>query len=87
MSKYDPLRDKLIANSSQSLKMPFAEIFAEIEVLIGRSLPNSAYEYDAWWATKTRVRQHIAIAEHWTTAGYDAEVQRLQRMVTFRRKR
>lgn len=55
MAIYNPLRDKLVANSSASLKMTFADI----EMLIGRSLPKSAYEYDAWWANEDPVKTRV----------------------------
>lgn len=80
MSVYDRLRDKLITNTSASIKMSFAEI----EILIGRSLPKSAYDYDAWWANEDPATTAHSHSRAWTTAGYAAEVQRTQRMVTFR---
>jgi hypothetical protein len=82
MSIYDPLRDKLVANGSPSLKMTFAEI----EMLIGRSLPKSAYEYDAWWANEDPDKTNHTHSLAWTIVGYEAEPERLQRTVTFRRK-
>ncbi|WP_271611840.1 DUF7662 domain-containing protein [Bradyrhizobium sp. CCBAU 21362] len=81
MSMYDPLRDKLIANASASIKMSFAEI----EALIGRSLPNSAYDYDAWWANEDPATTNHSHSRAWTVAGYAAEPNRTQRTVTFRR--
>jgi hypothetical protein len=39
MSVYDPLKRRLVANTTASLKLDFAEI----ETMIGRSLPKSAY--------------------------------------------
>ncbi|MGY3490214.1 hypothetical protein ACVW1C_008097 [Bradyrhizobium sp. USDA 4011] len=82
MSIYDPLRDKLIANTSASIKMTFADI----EMLIGRSLPKSAYEYDAWWANEDPNKTNHSHSLAWTVPGYQAEPNRLQRTVTFRKK-
>jgi len=82
MSIYDLLRDKLIANKSPSIKMSFVEI----EALIGRSLPRSAYEYDAWWSNEDPEKTRHSHSRAWSMAGYEAEPYRLQRMVTFQRK-
>ncbi|MEY9181259.1 hypothetical protein ABIG06_001596 [Bradyrhizobium sp. USDA 326] len=79
MAIYNPLRDKLVANSSASLKMTFADI----EMLIGRSLPKSAYEYDAWWANEDPVKTNHSHSLAWTVPGYQAEPNRLQPTVTF----
>ncbi|MGX1168649.1 hypothetical protein AB7M16_004915 [Bradyrhizobium sp. USDA 372] len=81
MSIYNPLRDKLVANSSASLKMTFADI----EMLIGRSIPKSAYEYDAWWANEDPVKTNHSHSLAWTVPGYQAEPN-LQQTVTFRRR-
>jgi hypothetical protein len=82
VSKYDPLRDRLIASRSQSVKMTFAEI----EVLIGRSLPKSAYAYATWWANENpEITTHSHIRA-WTSAGYKAKLDPMKRAVTFRRK-
>ncbi|MDR6302571.1 hypothetical protein GGQ85_000247 [Nitrobacter vulgaris] len=82
MSVYDPLRHKLAANASQSLQMSFAEI----EMLIGRSLPPSAYAYDAWWANEDPKKTAHSHSRAWIMAGYTAEPQRLRRTVTFIRE-
>ncbi len=81
MPIYDPLRDKLVANGSSSLKMTFAEI----EMLIGRSLPKSAHEYDWWWANEDPGKTKHTHSLAWTVPGYRAEPNRFQRTVTFRR--
>jgi hypothetical protein len=82
MSIYDPLRDKLVANNSASLKMAFADV----EMFIGRALPISAYEYDAWWANEDPNKTNHSHSLAWTVPGYRAEPNRLQRTVTFRRR-
>jgi hypothetical protein len=82
MSVYDALNRALIANESASVKMSFAVI----ETLIGRSLPKSAYEYGAWWANENPDKTTHSHSKAWTTAGYNAEPNRTQRTVTFRRK-
>jgi hypothetical protein len=82
MSVYDALKRRLVANTTASLKLDFAEI----ETLIGRSLPKSAYEYAAWWANEDPRKTTHSHSRAWTTAGYNAEPHLLQRSVTFRRR-
>ena len=44
MGRYDPLRDYLIQCGSDEVMLSFADI----ESIIGRPLPPSALNYDAW---------------------------------------
>jgi hypothetical protein len=48
MAKYDALRDELARTGSERVAMTFAEI----EHLIGRRLPVSAWNYSWWWGNK-----------------------------------
>lgn len=49
MGKYDPLRDYLIKCGNDEVTLSFADI----ESILGRALPPSASNYDAWWANIT----------------------------------
>jgi hypothetical protein len=64
MSKYDPLRHHLVAARSGELPMSFADI----EALLGFSLPRSARAYAPWWANETR-GGHVQ-AGAWLRAGW-----------------
>jgi hypothetical protein len=81
MSVYDGLRIKLNISTAISLKFTFAEI----EKLIGRPLPRSAYERDAWWSNEDPATTRHSQNRAWKLAGFDAEPNRLERAVTFRR--
>ena len=52
-SKYDPLRDYL-AQKTDTEKTTLELTLDEIQGIIGKDLPNSAYEYDAFWRDRTR---------------------------------
>jgi hypothetical protein len=82
MSIYDPINRMLVASQAPSV----TRSFAELEDLIGRPLPKSAYEYDAWWANEHPDNTTHSHSRAWTRAGYNAKAQRLKRMVTFCRK-
>jgi hypothetical protein len=81
MSVYDPLRARLNSNSATSLKLTFIQI----EELIGRPLPRSAYDYDAWWSNEDPVTTQHTQNRAWRLAGFSAEPNRAERAVTFRR--
>ena len=55
MAKYDPLRDELRRRSQPRLTMTFAEIGQ----LVPGGLPNSAYQYPAWWANEREPKSHV----------------------------
>ena len=46
MSIYDPLKKFLASSNQNTVRLTFSDI----EKLLCRSLPQSAYTYDAWWA-------------------------------------
>ena len=46
MGYYDPLRDYLMDCDSDEVTLTFAQV----EAILGRALPASAWKYDAWWA-------------------------------------
>ncbi|MEZ7171779.1 hypothetical protein [Sporosarcina sp. OR05] len=55
---------KLLVNSREK-KVVFS--FQEIEEIIGRKLPKSAYKHTAWWSNNYDHSQAIA----WIDAGYE----------------
>ncbi len=66
-SKYDPLT-KYLSNLSAGTPNPLTLTLAEIEDILGCSLPESAYEYEQWWGNETNPnRVH---ARSWQDAGY-----------------
>jgi hypothetical protein len=81
MSIYNPLHDRLQRNDAVSLKLSFTEI----EELLGRPLPQSAYDLFEWWSNEDLATTRHVQCRAWQTAGYSAEVDLNARTVTFRR--
>jgi len=61
---YAPLGDCLSSLHVHEVRMTFAEI----EQILGRSLPGSARRHRAWWATSVRVPTHMRVPG-WTRDG------------------
>lgn len=82
MGYYDPLRDYLTRRGDGEVTLSFADI----EGIIGRPLPPSAWKYDAWWANvgDSQATQH-SHARSWDAAGYLASVNRGEGKVLFYR--
>ena len=81
MSAYDPLKQKLDAETSDKLALSFAEI----EVILGRALPESAYKYQAWWSNEqTEDTRHVQ-CRSWLSAGFQVNADLARRTVEFRR--
>ena len=79
MSAYDPLGDYLKSSTSDSIPMTFKEV----EKIIGRDLPPSAYRHRPWWANEARGHSH---AKAWLDAGYETEQVNMEsRKLVFRR--
>ena len=80
MSKYSPLRNHLRGLTSSS----WTASFADIERILGASLPRSAFEYQEWWANDLNdARQSSA----WTAIGWKAvNLSLSRRLVTFIRE-
>ena len=81
MSKYDALTGWL------STQQPTVNLsFADIERIIGDSLPASAHNYRPWWGNQTsnpRSRQCLA----WLNAGWEVDTVNLAaKTVTFRKR-
>jgi len=79
MSSYAPLADYLKQSGSNSV----AATFADIETVLGRTLPPSAYRHRPWWANEARGHSH---AKAWLDAGYETEqVDMENRKLVFRK--
>lgn len=66
MSKYDKLSKYLAAMDKPELQLSFADV----EKVLGFSLPRSAYQYPAWWANDETGHSHAAA---WLSAGWKTE--------------
>jgi hypothetical protein len=77
MSKYDPLRKHLAGGTLTRWRAAFAEI----EAVLGFSLPRSAYTYPAWWSNDATGHSH---SRAWLEAGWKTQDVDLQnQQVTF----
>lgn len=79
MSKYETLCDHL-----RSMAEPvWRARFADVEAVLGFSLPRSAYSYPAWWSNDATGHSHSLA---WLDAGWKTEqVDIAAQQVTFRR--
>lgn len=66
MSKYEPLEKYLIASKEDAVALSFSQI----EKILNRALPRSAFDYREWWANTQG--SHVQ-AKAWMSAGYMAE--------------
>jgi hypothetical protein len=66
MAAYDPLGQYLIKNAAFRIPMTFREV----ESVLGRKLPASAYRHRPWWANEARGHVH---AKAWLEAGYETQ--------------
>jgi hypothetical protein len=77
MSTYQALADRLAARKDDSWEASFAEL----EQILGRPLPPSAYRYNAWWANQTgpgHSQTHGWRSVGWKTAKLDLERRRVR---------
>jgi hypothetical protein len=74
-SIYAPLLRKLQGIEARSIRMSFADV----EEILGRPLPASAYKFNAWWGNGSRHSQ----AKVWRGAGFEARVSLAKRSVRF----
>jgi hypothetical protein len=83
-SKYDPLNRYLeqLPSDRDDVRLTFAEI----EKILGHTLPNSAYEYRAWWGNQSDYSARPQAAA-WMTAGFRANPEHTiaERRVLFAR--
>lgn len=79
MSKYEPLSRRLRGLANRVWRASFADI----EAILGFSLPRSAREYSAWWSNNTQNSRHALawLNEGWRTEELDLDAER----VVFRR--
>jgi len=79
MSKYEPLPQFLATVGGKAHRMSFAEI----ERILGFTLPKSAYKHEAWWSNNETGHSH---ARAWLKLGWRTEEVDLKgRKVTFQR--
>jgi hypothetical protein len=79
MALYEPLGQYLKKNGAGRIAMTFREV----ESVIGRKLPASAYRHRPWWANEERGHSH---AKAWLGAGYETEqVDMAGKKLVFRR--
>lgn len=80
MSKYDPLRAYLEAQSASVVTLTISAIDAIID------LPAPAKRYGFWWSNDdVKTTNHVQ-CRAWQEAGYEAEPNLRRKMVVFRRK-
>lgn len=80
MAVYTPLG--LYLRKSATSRIPMT--FREIESIIGRKLPPSAYRHRPWWANEERGHSH---AKAWLDAGFETEqVDMTSRTLVFVRR-
>jgi hypothetical protein len=80
-SVYDPLLRKLQSVPVRSLRMSFSDV----EEILGRPLPTSAYKFNAWWGNETSRKAGHSQAKAWLEAGFEAKVSLKRRLVEFHR--
>ena len=79
MGRYQPIGEFLAAQGRARLRLSFAEL----EGVLGRALPPSAFRHAAWWANNPAGHSHCRA---WVSAGWRTEdVDLAGRAVTFAR--
>src|ERR1700722_18898390 len=79
MAMYDPLGKYLKRNAASRISMTFRDV----EAVIGKKLPASAFRHRPWWANEERGHSH---AKAWLQAGYEtAQVDMAAEELVFRR--
>jgi hypothetical protein len=80
MATYKPLEDFLGSQEKETVTLSFADI----EKIVGRPLPQSAYRWDWWWKDEdTSTTRHVQ-SKAWTRQGFSAHVDRTRHVVEFR---
>ncbi|WP_201760209.1 hypothetical protein [Bradyrhizobium sp. AC87j1] len=80
-SVYDPLCQWLLSTRGQAVRLTFSEI----EEILRRPLPASAYRFSAWWGNESSRKAGHTQAFAWLKAGFKAKVSLKQRAVEFDR--
>lgn len=84
MSKYELLTDYLSKISASVQEKTI--IFAELETILGFTLPKSAYVYRAWWGNEISAKNRPQ-ANAWLTAGWKVDtINQTEKWVRFVRK-
>ncbi len=83
MAKYDPLKEYLLNLPETQNEITLG--FEQIEEIIRGKIPNSAYEYNAWWANE---KNGVHVSAHaWMDAGRSVEsINQRDHWVRFFRK-
>lgn len=82
MSIYDPLRDWLESQPETTIQLTFSEV----EEILDRPLPFSAYKFSAWWGNESSFNAGHSQARAWISAGFKINAVSLTRKtVEFRR--
>lgn len=82
MGKYEPLKHFLTETSSDTIDADFAQV----EKILGFSLPQSAYRHQAWWANEAHGSH--SHARSWQEAGWEtSRVDLAARKLCFSRRR
>lgn len=77
--KYHPLRDLLLRQPGDTLRLSFAES----EAVLGAPLPRSAHEHPEWWSAQ---KPHRSQDFAWSEAGWTVETaDRQAKIAPFRR--
>jgi hypothetical protein len=74
MSVYEPITHYLTRAPGSSARLTFGQV----ERIIGRSLPKSAYRHREWWSNNPTGHSH---ARSWTKAGWRTEKVDLEKRV------
>ena len=74
MSVYEPITHYLSRASGSSIRLTFAQV----EKIISRPLPRSAYRYREWWSNNPTGHSH---ARSWTAAGWQTQKVDLEKRV------
>ncbi len=76
MSVYKPITHYLSRAPGNSVKLTFGQL----EKIISRPLPRSAYRHREWWSNNPTGHSH---ARSWTTAGWRTEKVDLEKRILF----
>lgn len=76
MGKYDPLHVYLEGLPAGTREKTLS--FAQIEAIIGASLPASAHRYREWWANERSPGGHVQ-ARAWLEAGWAVDTVNLEK--------
>jgi hypothetical protein len=80
-TKYEPLCSHLRKEAASQISLTFAEI----ERLLGATLPASAKRYEAWWANERSEDTRHVQCRAWRDAGYVALPDLVSQAVTFQK--